>query len=81
MQALEADAIALGLLRAAGFRLRDVALSLPMSPALLDDGRWSKSFRESSGQLLAELRRTEFEVASVMWQARTGRAPAASAGN
>ena len=81
VQALEADAIALDLLRAAGFRLRDVALSLPVSPTLPDDGRWSKSFRESSGQLLAELRRTEFDIASVTWQARTGRAPATSTDN
>lgn len=63
-QALEADAIALGVLRAAGFRLRDVSLSLRSALALPDDGRWSKRFRTSSDNLLAEALRTEFAVAS-----------------
>lgn len=63
-QALEADAIAFGLLKAAGFRLREVSLSLRFAPALLDDSRWSKNFRASSDHLLAEARRTEFAVAS-----------------
>ena len=63
-QALEADAIALELLQAAGFRMRDVYLALRIEPALLDDGSWSKSFRDSSANLLAAFRRSEFAVAA-----------------
>lgn len=56
VQALEADAIALSLLKAAGFRLRDVSLSLLAAPAMLDDGLWSQNFRKSSDNLLVEVR-------------------------
>lgn len=65
VQALEADAIALELLQAAGFRLREVSLALRIEPALLDEGSWSASFRESSGNVLAALRRSEFAVAAL----------------
>ena len=65
VQALEADAIALELLQAAGFRLRDISLALRIEPAMLDEGPWSRSFRESSGNVLAALRRAEFAVAAL----------------
>jgi len=65
VQALEADAIALELLQAAGFRLRDISLALRIEPPLLDEGSWSKSFRESSGNVLAALRLAEFSVAAL----------------
>jgi Zn-dependent protease with chaperone function len=52
-QALEADLIALSLLKAAGFRLRDVSLSLLIMPALPDGDPWSNSFRKSADVLLA----------------------------
>jgi len=73
VQVLEADAIALSLLKAAGFRLRDVALSLRIASAWPDAGRWSKNFRESSDNLLAELRRTEFAVAAATGEPAAGR--------
>jgi predicted Zn-dependent protease len=65
VQALEADAIALNLLEAAGFRLRDIYLTLLIDPVLLDDGMWSRSFRDSSAYLLAEFRRSELEVVAI----------------
>jgi hypothetical protein len=65
VQALEADAIALELLQAAGFRLRDISLALRIEPPLLDEGSWSSSFRESAGNVLAALRRSEFAVAAL----------------
>lgn len=65
VQALEADAIALELLQAAGFRLRDISLALRIEPALLDEGPWSTSFRESSINVLAALRRSAFAVAAL----------------
>jgi len=55
-QALEADLIAFSLLKAAGFSLRDVSLSLLIAPALPDGDPWSTSFRRSSATLLAEAR-------------------------
>ena len=64
VQALEADAIAFELLQAAGFRLRNIYLTLLIEPALLDDGYWSEGLRVSSGRLLAEVRRSEFSVAT-----------------
>ena len=64
VQALEADAIAFELLQAAGFRLRNIYLTLLIEPALLDDGSWSEGLRVSSGRLLAEVRRSEFSVAT-----------------
>jgi predicted Zn-dependent protease len=62
-QAAEADAIAFDLLRAGGFRLRDLYLTLLIEPVVLDDGPWSKSFKASSDKLIAEVRRSEFSVA------------------
>jgi Zn-dependent protease with chaperone function len=55
-QALEADAIAFSLLKAAGFSLRDVSLSLLVSPALPDDDPWSNNFRKSSGIFVDRVR-------------------------
>lgn len=49
VQAAEADAIALDLLNAAGFRQQDVSLSLRIAPAISDDSQWSRSFRTSAG--------------------------------
>jgi hypothetical protein len=65
VQAHEADAIALELLKASGFRLRDLYLTLLIDPVVLDNGAWSKIFKASSDQLLAEFRRSEFAVAAV----------------
>lgn len=65
VQAVEADAIALSLLKAAGFRLRDVAVSLLAAPVLTDDGTWTKDFRESSDYLVAEARGSKLAVASL----------------
>jgi Zn-dependent protease with chaperone function len=65
VQALEADAIAMNLLEAAGFRLRDISLTLLIEPVLLDEGSWSKSFRDSSDHLLAVVQRPEFDVVAV----------------
>ena len=76
VQAQEADAIALGLLKAAGFRPRGVSLSLLIAPALLDDGLWSKNFRKSSDNLLAEVRRSELVVAPDMREPQFWQGPA-----
>jgi hypothetical protein len=65
VQALEADVIALNLLEAAGFRLRDIYLTLLIDPVVLDEGTWSQAFRLSSDYLLAEFRRSEFAAVSV----------------
>ena len=65
VQTLEADAIALDLLQAAGFRLRDVSLTLRIESALLDDGPWSRSFRDSSEHFIAEAGKLEFAVAAL----------------
>lgn len=65
VQALEADAIALNLLEAAGFHLRDIYLTLIIDPVLLDDGTWSSGFRDSSANLLATFRRSELDVVAV----------------
>ncbi|MDZ4255572.1 MAG: M48 family metalloprotease [Sulfuritalea sp.] len=59
VQALEADLIALELLQEAGFRLRDIYLTLLLDPVDLDDGAWSASFRTSSRNLIVEVRRSE----------------------
>jgi Zn-dependent protease with chaperone function len=65
VQAQEADAIALGLLEAAGFRLRDIYLALLIAPVLPDEGTWSKSLKVSSDNLLAAVRRSELAVVAV----------------
>lgn len=59
VQALEADLIALELLQEAGFRLRDIYLTLLLDPVQLDDGAWSERFRASSSNLIAAVRRSE----------------------
>lgn len=59
VQALEADAIAIDLLEASGFRLRDLYLTLLIEPVLLDQGKWSKYFRDSSDNFLARFRLSE----------------------
>lgn len=61
-QAGEADAIALRLLAASGFPLRDVARSLQGARPLPDDNRWTRSFAQSSAHLLAEARQAEAPV-------------------
>ena len=55
-QAQEAVDIAAQLLEAAGFRLRDVALSRAIAPAGADEGRWSMEFAESAARLTAAAR-------------------------
>jgi Zn-dependent protease with chaperone function len=64
-QAFEADVIAFDLLQAAGYRLRDIYLTLLLEPVSLDDGVWSKSFSASSDHLIAHFRSSEFSVAAV----------------
>ncbi len=76
VQALEADAIALSLLKASGFRLHDVSLTLLVAPELPAEGSWSKGFRESSGNLHAEARRSQFAVASVTRETQAWQEPA-----
>lgn len=75
IQAQEADAIALELLKAAGYRLHDVSLALRAAPALPDDDQWSRSFRKSSDRLMAEVQRTEFAIASVTLQPQSRQSP------
>lgn len=58
VQDLEADAIASRLLEAAGFRLRDVSLSLRLAPALPNEGQWSNNFRRSSHNILSQVRKS-----------------------
>ncbi len=64
VQALEADAISLHLLKAAGFRLREVALSLRIAPPSPDDGTWSQEFRHSADNLIGEVRSSELTIVS-----------------
>lgn len=64
-QEAEADVIALDLLKASGYQPRNVAVALRASASVLDDGKWSKSFRRSSDYLIAESGRTKTSVASV----------------
>jgi len=65
VQALEADAIALSLLKAGGFGLHEVSLSLLIAPVAPEQSTWSKDFRRSSDDLLAEVRKAELAIASV----------------
>lgn len=65
VQAREADAIARKLLQAAGVRLGDVALALLVAPVLLDDGAWSKEFRNSAEQLVAAAAQPQLAVAAL----------------
>jgi hypothetical protein len=59
VQALEADGIALALLKAGGFRSRDIYMTLLIAPAPQDDGAWSKGFKKSADTFIAECRRSE----------------------
>lgn len=70
IQAPEADAIALELLSAAGFRLDEVALALRVESLPAGDGIWSQSFLASSGNLRAEVRRAAAAVAVAQAHAR-----------
>ena len=54
VQEEEADTIALDLLKASGYRSRNVATALRKKTPALDDSRWSKSFRRSSEFAIAE---------------------------
>lgn len=65
VQSMEADAIAQALLEAAGYRLRNIYLTLLIEPVLLNDGQWSRSFRDSADRLVATVRKSEFAVAAV----------------
>jgi len=60
----EADAIALNLLKAAGYRPQNVAAALRKKPGVLDDGRWSRSFRRSSAFAIAKARGTKMTLAA-----------------
>lgn len=53
IQGREADSIALNLLKASGYPLRDVARSLQKTP-LAGDSSWGRRFAKSSTKLLAE---------------------------
>lgn len=59
VQAREADAIALRLLKASGYPLRDVARSLQTAQPFADDSTWIQRFRKSSVALVAEARAGE----------------------
>jgi len=61
----EADAIALSLLKASGYRPRKVAAALRVNASVLDDGKWSQSFRRSSDYLIAEASGAKGRVAAV----------------
>lgn len=65
VQEEEADAIALDLLKASGYRSRNVATALQKKVIVLDDSRWSKSFRRSSEFAIAESRGKKMTVAAV----------------
>lgn len=77
VQTREADAIALELLEAAGFRLRDVAVSLLAAPALRDDGLWSIDFGKSAATLLAAVRGAEAAIAAARQKPQIPPSPAA----
>lgn len=68
VQAMEADAIAVNVLRAAGFSLRDVSLSLLVAPLPMQEDTWSQGFKKSSDYLVAEARNADIAVASIMLQ-------------
>lgn len=65
VQSLEADAMALELLEAAGYHLRNIYLTLLIEPVVLDEGQWSRRFRASADLLVAKVRKSEFAVAAV----------------
>jgi hypothetical protein len=65
-QAREVDAIAVKLLQVSGYRLDDVALSVAIAPAGLDDDFWSREFRRSSEWLIVGVRGSKLTNASGM---------------
>lgn len=66
VQATEADAIAFGLLKGAGFRLRDVSKDLLAMPKAVDETAWTKGFSRSSDRLVTAALAADPIVASVM---------------
>lgn len=66
VQRPEADAIALSLLQAAGFRQRNVSLALRIGPRLQDEGKWSTAFRVSAVNLHNGVRDSGIAIASVV---------------
>jgi hypothetical protein len=71
-QVAQADAIALSLLVAAGFHLRDAALSLVAAPPGLNKNSWSLGFRKSSGELVAGVRGSKRAGAAGLLPAEDG---------
>jgi Zn-dependent protease with chaperone function len=69
-QAGEADAIAIRLLEAAGFELRDVSLSLRVAAARLDAGGWSQEFQKSTATLVFAARAEKRATASAALASR-----------
>lgn len=65
-QVIEADAIALGLLQGAGFRLPYIARNLRLMPVAIDQSSWAKDFAQSSTTLVSEARTAESKVAAAM---------------
>lgn len=65
VRAMEADAIAINLLKGAGFRLRKAASSLLVAPPLGDENAWSKGFGRSAITLIAEAEAAETKMALV----------------
>lgn len=61
----EADAIALDLLKAAGYRPLNIIAALRKKPLVLNDSRWSRSFRRSSDYAIAKARGKKMTVAAV----------------
>ena len=55
-QAKEADEIAVRLLETAGYRIRNLALSLATAPVDQGTGSWARSFRQSTGNIVAQAR-------------------------
>lgn len=70
-QAEEADAIAIRLLEAAGFELRDVSLSLRVAAANLGAGGWSGEFQKSTATLVFAARAAKRAPATTAASATT----------
>lgn len=80
VQAREADAIALRLLKVSGYPLRDVARSLQNAPPLPEDRSWARRFRKSSDSLLAEAGNSEPPAPAPARSPAGRRKPAAATG-
>lgn len=63
VQIVEADAIALNLLKGSGIAKRDVARSLLGTRAITDDSTWTTEFRRSSSKLITEVGQEDFALA------------------